>query len=113
MDEFTPVSTCRRRRKFLNFRKLTDEKIGENSFVLSNIINMDDVPFTLDLPLTPTVNMQGELSVMSCTTSGEKFPPMGILERMSYAKRKIQKGVVVKVNKKGWITESLNPRVAY
>lgn len=83
---------------------------------------MDEVPLTFDLPLTRTVNRKGESSVtlkttghekthftcvLSCTASGEKLPPMVIFKRTTVPKEKFPRGIVVKVNKKGWMTESL------
>uniref|UniRef100_A0A8C7QPE1 DDE-1 domain-containing protein n=1 Tax=Oncorhynchus mykiss TaxID=8022 RepID=A0A8C7QPE1_ONCMY len=108
--------------KVSNFRKFTDAKIEEHSIGPHDIINMDEVPLTFDLPLTRTVNRKGESSVklkttghekthftcvLSCTASGEKLPPMFIFKRMTMPKEKFQRGIVMKVNKKGWMTEGL------
>lgn len=108
--------------KVSNFRKFTDAKIAEHSIGPHDIINMDEVPLTFDLPLTRTVNRKGESSVtlkttghekthftcvLSCTASGEKLPPMVIFKRTTMPKEKFPRGIVVKVNKKGWMTESL------
>ena len=108
--------------KVLNFRKYTDAKIAEHSIAPHDIINMDEVPLTFDLPLTRTVNRKGESSVtlkttghekthftcvLCCTASGEKLPPMVIFKRITMPKEKFPRGIVVKVNKKGWMTESL------
>ena len=108
--------------KVSNFRKFTDAKIAEHSIGLHDIINMDEVPQTFHLPLTRTVNREGESSVtlkttghekthftcvLSCTASGEKLPPMVIFKRTTMPKEEFPRGIVVKVNKKGWMTESL------
>ncbi|KAJ4946549.1 hypothetical protein JOQ06_024214 [Pogonophryne albipinna] len=108
--------------KVSNFHKFTDAKIAEHSIGPHDIINMDEVPLTFDLPLTRTVDRKGESSVtlktnghdkthftcvLSCTASGEKLPPMLIFKRMTMPKETFPRGIVVKVNKKGWMTESL------
>ncbi|GAA6227792.1 uncharacterized protein LOC120489360 isoform X3, partial [Lates japonicus] len=108
--------------KVSNFHKFTHAKIAEHSIGPHNIINMDEVPLIFDLPLTQTVNRRGESSVtlkttghekthftcvLSCTALGEKLPLMVILKRMTMPKEKFPRKTVVKVNKKGWITESL------
>ena len=108
--------------KVTNFHKFTQTKIAENSIGPDEIINMDEVPLTFDLPLTRTVNEKGESSVtlkttgherthftcvLSCTASGQKLPPMVIFKRMTMPKENLPKGIVVKVNTKGWMMESL------
>ena len=108
--------------KITNFRKYTEAKVAEHSIGPDEIINMDEVPLTFDLPLTRTVNKKGESSitlkttgherthftcVLGCTASGLKLPPMVIFKRMTMPKEKLPKNIVVKVNKKGWMMESL------
>ena len=87
--------------KVSNFRKFTDAKIGEHSIGPHDVINMNEVPLTFDLPLTRTVNRKGESAVtlkthftcvLSCTASGEKLPPMLIFKRMTMPKEKFQRG---------------------
>ena len=83
---------------------------------------MDEVPLTFDPPLNRTVNKKGESSiclkttghektnftcVLSCTASGEKLPPMVIFKCVTLPKEKFPKGIVIKVNKKGWMNETL------
>ncbi|XP_063754586.1 zinc finger MYM-type protein 4-like isoform X2 [Eleginops maclovinus] len=55
--------------KITNFRKFTLRKINEYSIGPDKIINVDEVPVTFDLPLTRTVNKQGEPSIT--VTGGE------------------------------------------
>ncbi|XP_046693224.1 activating transcription factor 7-interacting protein 1 isoform X2 [Silurus meridionalis] len=103
--------------KVSNFSKFTHAKIAEHSIGPHDIINMDEVPLTFDLPLTRTVYSDGEsvvtltpmhfTCVLSCTASGEKLPPMVIFKRMTMPEDKLPRAIVVKVNKKGWMTESL------
>lgn len=108
--------------KITNFGEFTQRKIEEYSIGPDQIINMDEVPLTFDLPLTRTVNKKGESSitlrttghertnftcVLGCTASGLKLPPMVIFKRITMPKEKIPNGISFKVNKKGWMMESV------
>lgn len=101
--------------KVTNFNRFTQTKIAENSIGPADIINMDKVPLTFDMPLIRTVNKKDESSVnwkqqmrfLSCTASEHKLPPMVIFKWMATPKEKLLKEIVVKVNKKGWMIESL------
>uniref|UniRef100_A0A674N516 HTH CENPB-type domain-containing protein n=1 Tax=Takifugu rubripes TaxID=31033 RepID=A0A674N516_TAKRU len=105
-----------------NFQKFVQTKRAENSIGPDNIINMDEVPLTFDLPLTRTVNKKGEASVtlktsgherthftcvLGCTASGMKLSPMVIFKRITMPKEKLPKNIVVKVKTKGWMVESV------
>jgi hypothetical protein len=104
------------------FRNFTREKIAEDLIGPNDVINMDEVPLTFDLPLTRTVNKKGESSVtlkttghekthftcvLACTGGGQKLFPMVIFKRIIMPKETFPKGSVVKVNKKGWVDESM------
>ncbi|KAJ4945416.1 hypothetical protein JOQ06_023101 [Pogonophryne albipinna] len=108
--------------KLTNFGEFTQRKMEEYSIGPDQIINMDEVPLTFDLPLTRTVNKKGESSitlrttghertnftcVLGCTASGLKLPPMAIFKRITMPKEKIPNGISFKVNKKGWMMESV------
>uniref|UniRef100_A0A3Q3DKQ0 M-phase phosphoprotein 8 n=1 Tax=Hippocampus comes TaxID=109280 RepID=A0A3Q3DKQ0_HIPCM len=108
--------------KLASFRTFTQTKIAENSISPDEIIIMDEVPLTFDLPLTWTVNQKGDSSVilktggherthftcvLSCAASGLKLPPMIIFKRLTMPKEKFPKEIVVKVDHKGWMSESL------
>lgn len=108
--------------KVENFHKFVEKKIQENSIGPDDIINMDEVPLTFDLPLTRTVNKTGASSVLlkttgherthftcvlACTASGQKLQPMVIFKRITMPKEQLPKGIVVKVNTKGWMIEGL------
>ncbi|KAJ4941028.1 hypothetical protein JOQ06_027315, partial [Pogonophryne albipinna] len=108
--------------KITNFGEFTQRKIEEYSIGPDQIINMDEVPLTFDLPLTRTVNKKGESSitlrttghertnftcVLGCTASGLKLPPMVIFKWITMPKEKIPNGISFKVNKKGWMMESV------
>ena len=105
-----------------NFCNFTQENIAENFIGSQDVINMEEVPLTFDLPLNRTINKNGESSVMlkttghekthftcvlGCTASGEKIPPMVTFKRIMMPKENFSKDIVVKVNKKGWMVETL------
>lgn len=83
--------------KINNFRTFVESKIKEHFIGPDEIINMDEVPLTFDLPLTRTVNETGASSVLlktgherthftcvlACTASGQKLPPMVIFKRIT------------------------------
>ena len=58
--------------KMASFRNYTAEIIAEHAIGVSNIINMDEVPLTFDIPLNRTVSKKGENSVSIKTTGHEK-----------------------------------------
>ena len=104
------------------FRNFTSEQITENFITPDSIVNMDEVPLTFDMPLTRTINKKGESSVnlkttghekthftvvLACTASGKKLPPMTIFKRKTMPKEKLPAGIVVKVNPKGWMDETM------
>lgn len=108
--------------KIASFRQFTQAKLEEHSIGPGEIINMDEVPLTFDLPLTRTVNKKGESSVtlkttgherthftcvLGCTASGVKLPPMVIFKRITMPKEELPRGLVIKVNQKGWMVEGL------
>ena len=59
--------------KVTNFRKFTQSRIAEDSIGPDDIITMDEVPLTFDLPLTRTVNKKGESSITLKTTGHERI----------------------------------------
>lgn len=108
--------------KIKNFHKFVETKTQEHSTGADDIINMDEVPLTFDLPLTRTVNKTGASSmllkttgherthftcVLACMASGQKLPPLVIFKRITIPKEQLPKGIVVKVNTKGWMMEGL------
>ena len=79
---------------------------------------MDEVPLTFDIPMNRTVEPRGANSVavkttghekshftcvLAVTASGKKLPPMVIFKRKTLPKDKLPKGIVVRVNPKGWM----------
>ena len=78
-------------KKIKNFYKFVESKIKEHSIGPDEIINMDEVPLTFDLPLASMINKTGAsfvllkttghkrahfTCVLACAASGEKLPPM-------------------------------------
>ena len=45
--------------------------------------------------------------VLACTASGQKLPPMIIFKRKTVPKEKFPPGIIVRGNKKGWMTEDM------
>ena len=45
--------------------------------------------------------------VLACTASGQNFPPMIIFKRKTVPKEKFPPGIIVRGNKKGWMTEDM------
>ena len=58
--------------KLTNFWNFKQEKIAKNFIGPQDVINMDEVPLTFDLPLNRTVIKKGESSVTLKTTGHEK-----------------------------------------
>ena len=58
--------------KMAAFRLFTEEQIREHGIAPFNIVNMDEVPLTFDLPLQRTVATVGESTVNLRTTGNEK-----------------------------------------
>lgn len=107
--------------KVANFQQFIETMIAENAIGPDNIINMDEVPLTFDLPLTRTVDKTGAPSIGHNHQTREntfhlciglhriwkKLPPMVIFKRKTMPKEQLLKGIVVKVNQKEWMLESL------
>ena len=90
------------------------------TFELSPIANMDEVPFTFDVPSNRTVGVKGTKTmaikmsghkktyftgVLACCTDGTMLPPMILLKRKTFPKGNIPSGVIVHVHEKGWMDE--------
>ena len=104
--------------KITLFRRFVREQIDKHKLTSDNIVNMDEVPLTFDIPMNRTVDVQGSSSitirttghekshftvVLACTASGKKLPPMVIFKRKTAVKAKLPSGVVVHQNEKGWM----------
>lgn len=82
--------------KLQSFCTFVQKQIAENKIPNDNIINMDEVPLTFDIPMNRTVEQKGTSSitirttghekssftvVLACAASGRKLPPMMIFKR--------------------------------
>ena len=108
--------------KLQSFRTFVQKQIAEHKIGNDNIINMDEVPLTFDIPMNRTVEKKGTSSitirttghekssftvVLACTASGRKLPPMMIFKRKTAIKEKLPSGVIVHNNEKGWMDNNV------
>lgn len=106
--------------KLTIFRSYCKDTIAEKSIPPENVINMDEVPLTFDIPVNRTVERTGTSTVSVRTTgnekasftvvlsvqaNGQKLPPMVIFKRKTLPKEKFPPGVIIKANPKGWMDE--------
>jgi len=83
-----------------------------------DIINMDEVPMSFDIPASRSVAEKGVKTVaidttghertnftvvLACTAAGGKLKPMVIFKRVTMPRETLPAGVVVVCNKKGWM----------
>ena len=93
---------------FFNF---VHEHILENTIGADFSVNTDKVPLSFHMPLTWTINTQGESLVSFRTTGPEKWnstvrkklPLMVIFKQKTMLEEKCLPGIVVKVNGKLWM----------
>jgi transposase-like protein len=107
--------------KLSTFRKYCQDKVNDYSIHPDHVINMDEVPLTFYLPMNRTVEKTGSSTislktghekasftcVLACTASGIHLPPMLIFKRKTMPKEKFPRGVIIKVNEKGWMSNSM------
>ena len=108
--------------KCADFTAFTRQIVAENNFTLSQIGNMDELPMTFDAPMNRTVSDTGDKTVkisttgnektsftvvLSCMADGTKLKPLEIFKRVTMLREQFPRGVVVTVNKKGWMTTEI------
>lgn len=108
--------------KLVNFRAYCIDKVADYNISPDSVINMDEVPLTFDLPLNRTVEKRGTKTisikttshekasftcVLSCTAPGFLLPSMLIFKRKTMPKENFPKGIVIKVNEKGWMDNDM------
>jgi len=91
-------------------------------YELSQIGNMDETPMNFDMPGNRTLDMKGAKTVsvktcgaekqhftvvLSCMADGTKLKPMLIFKRKTVPKEKFPPGVLICVQEKGWMNETL------
>lgn len=106
--------------KLNDFQNFTNGIILEHVIGGDDIVNMDKVLLTFDIPLTKTVTSTVDSSVsikttghekthltivLSCCISGKKLPTKVIFKRKNEHEDNFPSGVVVKVNPEGRINE--------
>jgi hypothetical protein len=106
--------------KMATFKLFVDNiKTGIN---FQHIGNMDEVPIsfdmagnytvekigTQDIKITTTGHEKCFFTVVLCVTAdGRKCDPLAIFKRKTIPKEKFPKGVVVKINSKGWMNQEM------
>lgn len=106
--------------KIDSFRAFVEKEVTTQNVLSDHIINMDEVPVTLDIPLSRTVAKKGQKSVsivtispeksnfrvvLACCGDGSKLPPMVIFKRKTILKVSFPSSIVVTTNKKGWMNK--------
>lgn len=104
--------------KISNFRDFVAKEINQQKLSYADIINMDEVPMSFDIPPTRSIATVGTKTiaisttghernnftvVLGCAASGLKLKPMVIFKRVTMPRVKFPDGIVVVVNKKGWM----------
>jgi len=104
--------------KTMNFREFVEKEIRTNQILLDDVVNMDEVPMTFDIAPTRSVAPTGVKAVavtaighkrnnftvvLACTGNGAKLKTMIIFKRVTMPREKLSNGVVVCVNRKGWM----------
>ena len=103
-----------------NFRKFVEMKQKEYNILDKEIINIDEVPLTFDMPMSHTVDAVGQKQytttgienvnftcVLAVTAESYKLTPMIIFKRKTVPKENFPPGIVVKVNPKRWMDRGM------
>ena len=105
-----------------NFIEYTRNLISKYKFAQYEIINMDEVPVSFDIPPNRTVEQVGTQSVnitttghernsftvvLACSADGFKLPPTIIFKRKTLPKEDFPRGVEIMANHKGWMNEEI------
>lgn len=108
--------------KLLEFQRYVIRLRKQHSYLLGHIGNADQTPVFFDMPTNTTVADKGAKSVVVKTTGneknritvmlsvladGRKLSPYVILRRKTLPKEKLPKGLIVRCQEKGWMTNEL------
>lgn len=108
--------------KLKDFKEFVKKEVDELRLNPDDIVNMDEVPMSFDIPACRTVEEVGKKTVgvtttghertcftvvLACTASGKKLKPMVIFKRVTMPREKLPKGIEVVCNKKGWMNEEV------
>ncbi|CAI7764858.1 unnamed protein product, partial [Closterium sp. NIES-53] len=93
-----------------------------NAYPLNLIVNADQTPLFLEMPAERTLEMKGARTVhvptagyekerltvmLAVTAGGMKLPPYVVFKRETLPKIPVPRGVVIRVQDKGWMDEKL------
>ncbi|CAI7789567.1 unnamed protein product [Closterium sp. NIES-54] len=93
-----------------------------NAYPLNLIVNADQAPLFLEMPAERTLEMKGARTVhvptagyekerltvmLAVTAGGMKLPPYVVFKRETLPKIPVPRGVVIRVQDKGWMDEKL------
>lgn len=105
-----------------DFLKFVNKELEEHLIMNKDIINMDEVSMSFDVPTTRTVSERGVKTVhiattgnernsftvvLGCTADGRKLKPLIIFKRLTMPREKFPNDLVVVCNKKGWMNEEV------
>lgn len=105
-----------------NFNHFVDKEIQEHNISPKDIINMDEIPMSFDIPPTRTVAETGSKTVkitttgnernhftvvLACAANGVKLRPMIIFKRVTKPRENIPNEIFLYYNKKGWMDTNL------
>lgn len=108
--------------KILAFQRYVIALRKQHQYIPSQIGNADQTPVWFDMPEGTTVNPVGERSVsirttgaekqrctvmLAITSDGRKLPPYVIFKRKTMPKETFPKGIIVRVQENGWMTDDL------
>ena len=108
--------------KLIKFQQFIISQRKKNEYDLGLIGNADQTPLTFDLPSEMTVAKTGSKSVnmittgneknrftvmLACTADGQKLMPYVIFKRKTMPKDIFPPGIIVRVQEKGWMNDSL------
>uniref|UniRef100_K7FGE7 DDE-1 domain-containing protein n=1 Tax=Pelodiscus sinensis TaxID=13735 RepID=K7FGE7_PELSI len=118
VHERTSVGQClpdEWEKKMDDFKTFLHKEINQLGLKPNNVINMDEVPMSFDIPATHSVVETGSKTVsvattectcftvvLTCTPNGDKLKLMLIFKRVTMPREKLPAGCVV-CNKKGWM----------
>uniref|UniRef100_K7GBW1 HTH CENPB-type domain-containing protein n=1 Tax=Pelodiscus sinensis TaxID=13735 RepID=K7GBW1_PELSI len=93
------------KKKMDDFKDFVHKEIKQLGLKPNDIINMNEVPRSFDIPTTWSVAATGAKTVkvvLACTADGEKLKPMVIFKRVTMP-LKLSASMSVVCNKKGWM----------
>lgn len=108
--------------KLIDFQRYVIRLRQQHGYMLGQIGNADETPVWFDMPSSTTVCERGSKEVkllstgsehsrftvmLACTADGTKLPPFIIFKRKTLPKEPFPRDVVVRVNEKGYMDETL------